>query len=334
MLFIRIDMTKSAIHKLIVEVILEALWGQKFKLSVSDPHSSRRGIYTAVASKNVKPGELPYRITWFIGNDALGHVDLTWEEINNILEIKYFPKDIVDRISQTWDIEPYNYHILPINYITEGRVINEGMSIGVSGHNYGEDIVNIGSLSWWLASNVQIPIMKKMTDDEKKTIQMDIITPDGNSYDQMSGKLNVYIGAFPEKWRPMLLGGIQHFMDKHGVIYGKWTQGTSALHGKAKVVIPIESVNPTRDPALSIHLAYGTVKELKELLGLESSDHGDENTFLVDASELIERIREYKANSEQAISPTVPAKFTLILETLLKMATWALKHGYTEISGG
>jgi hypothetical protein len=89
-----------------MEIILEAAFGKKFKLQIT-----KGGIPTtflAMATANAKPGELPYRITWFsLERNALGypdnrHVDLTFEEMQSILNTKIFPPEIVKRIQMRY----------------------------------------------------------------------------------------------------------------------------------------------------------------------------------------------------------------------------------------
>ena len=49
----------------------------------------------AILSKNSKPGEKPYRISVFSGTDAKGHVELTQQEAEEILQNHKLPDDVI-----------------------------------------------------------------------------------------------------------------------------------------------------------------------------------------------------------------------------------------------
>ena len=83
--------------RLLMEIIVEASIGKKFPIILT-----KNGIETkliGIASVNTKPGERPYRITWFTLNLSDNrHVDLSLEEMTAILNSKSFPPDIIQRI--------------------------------------------------------------------------------------------------------------------------------------------------------------------------------------------------------------------------------------------
>ena len=86
---------------LIMEILHEALWGKRFKLNTIEKNGIHRS-YAGMATANIKPGELPYRISWFYGQHAAGHIDLTWEEVNFIIDKCYFPPEIIKRAEKKW----------------------------------------------------------------------------------------------------------------------------------------------------------------------------------------------------------------------------------------
>jgi hypothetical protein len=71
--------------------ILEVLYGKKFVLKVGTGLSAHR--FAVLLSKNVIPGELPYRVTWFyldgrsgkMHHDPYGHMDIDDEEAQLVM---------------------------------------------------------------------------------------------------------------------------------------------------------------------------------------------------------------------------------------------------------
>lgn len=80
--------------------------------------------YEGVLSKNPKPGERPYRISWFsnVGKPnvaAEGHIDMDEAEVNYVLEKKQFPQTVYDRI----DLHPKNLQLFDI----DEQILNESL---------------------------------------------------------------------------------------------------------------------------------------------------------------------------------------------------------------
>ena len=96
------------LKRLLVEIILEAMFGQKFKLRVTK--NGQMKAFIGMATANAKPGERPYRITWFSLGQAImkgsipdnRHVDLDFDEMKQILAAKEFPPEIVKRIQDRY----------------------------------------------------------------------------------------------------------------------------------------------------------------------------------------------------------------------------------------
>jgi hypothetical protein len=89
-------MVKS-LKSLLMEIIVEASIGKKFPIFLTK--NGKKTTYIGIASANTKPGERPYRITWFTPDLSINHhVDLTLNEMISILEHKTFPVEIVQRI--------------------------------------------------------------------------------------------------------------------------------------------------------------------------------------------------------------------------------------------
>lgn len=69
---------------------LMELYGKKIELQFTNQHYGGTNIYPSLLSLNVKPDELPYRLTWFQNDehDVLeprGHIDITREEYNLLM---------------------------------------------------------------------------------------------------------------------------------------------------------------------------------------------------------------------------------------------------------
>ena len=322
----------SSIKTLIIEVLLEALWGKQFQLVVRGGKFNY-GKYTAIASKNTIPDERPYRITWFhSGEVPAGHIDLEWEEMNHILEIKKFPDDIVQRISLKWGIPIQSYTILPMLYECKNTpIITEGINLTVAGHKYDDQYEDIFELALWLAKKVQGPLMSKMSEEEKKIIKHDIITPDGGN----GNIINVYIGLFPEKWRAKLLGGIEYFLKKDEVKTGPWAVNQSKVYSHndqpvQTVRIPITKLNPKKDAAPSVSMSYSSLKTIMNLLKLDPN-YFDDYMSSVPVDDLLHKIEVFKNSDDE--ESVYDDKLQYFINKLNDMAQWAKKHGNTHING-
>lgn len=97
-----------SLKRLLMEIIAEAMFGQKFKLRVTKDGQMK--AFIGMATANAKPGEKPYRITWFSLGQAIAqggipdnrHIDLDLEEMKAILAAKEFPPEIVKRIQEKY----------------------------------------------------------------------------------------------------------------------------------------------------------------------------------------------------------------------------------------
>jgi hypothetical protein len=95
------------LKNILLEILLEASFGKKFPIEMKKNGNST--TFIGIASANAKPGELPYRITWFTSNLALNrHIDITYNDMMNILNMKYFPPEIVQRIKIKWPDDEMN----------------------------------------------------------------------------------------------------------------------------------------------------------------------------------------------------------------------------------
>lgn len=97
---------RLSLKTLLLELLFEAAFGKQFLIQIRKNGTSIK--YPGIATANTKPDERPYRITWFFPSpndpDLLTnrHVDLTYEEMMEIMKLRYFPKDIVNRIKERY----------------------------------------------------------------------------------------------------------------------------------------------------------------------------------------------------------------------------------------
>ena len=92
---------KISLKTLLMEMLIESMYGKKFPIKVIK--NGIEQVFTGIASANVKPGERPYRITWFKPDLTDNrHVDLDFQEMENILNTKRFPEEIINRIKMKW----------------------------------------------------------------------------------------------------------------------------------------------------------------------------------------------------------------------------------------
>jgi hypothetical protein len=90
-----------SLKTLLMEILLEASFGKKFMLTLKKRGMEKKHV--AMATANAKPGERPYRITWFTDSfDENRHVDLTYEEMMDILKRSEFPPETVQRIKSRY----------------------------------------------------------------------------------------------------------------------------------------------------------------------------------------------------------------------------------------
>lgn len=215
--------------------------------------------------------------------------------------------------------------------IKESKLTLEGINISVQGYNYSDDVVDISSLCWWISKKVLLPILNKMTEEEKKTITTDLFQPDGNDYDRSNGIMNVYIGIIPQRWQASVLGGVQYFLDERGIEYGPWKEDVSKVYHLNKPVktirIPIIDLYPSEDPAPSMHVTYSTIMEVLSAIGMENTFN--DYQFNASAEEIIKRVKKLQTSSMQTTGTA-----DIFANQLKDMAEWALKHGYKTLSGG
>jgi hypothetical protein len=107
----------------LIQILLE-IFGQKYHLSVTNPNGSELKKIPALVSKNTKPGERPFRITWF--NDQMipyKHYDIDAEELKHMDDTHSLPKRVEDKILNHMNLTGNSLKLLKM--IPDKTPINE-----------------------------------------------------------------------------------------------------------------------------------------------------------------------------------------------------------------
>lgn len=91
---------KYFLKSLLMEIIAENLFGRKFSITMLK-HGNPT-VLMGIASANTKPGERPYRITWFDDELRNHHIDVEVEELVSVLSSGEFPPALIQRIKEKW----------------------------------------------------------------------------------------------------------------------------------------------------------------------------------------------------------------------------------------
>jgi hypothetical protein len=90
-------MTRQSLREDIRTLLKEALFGKPIVLDVGGKN------YIGLVSSNTRPGELPYRITWFDGTSRANltpiqpHLELSQDEADEIVNTGKLPETVRDK---------------------------------------------------------------------------------------------------------------------------------------------------------------------------------------------------------------------------------------------
>jgi len=97
-IYIHMDKVFSEIlRKDIKKILMEALFGKPIMLNVNNQQ------YIGLVSKNMRPGELPYRISWFEGSSRENltpmqpHIQLSEKEAKSIVDSGELPESVKEK---------------------------------------------------------------------------------------------------------------------------------------------------------------------------------------------------------------------------------------------
>lgn len=192
-------------------------------------------------------------------------------------------------------------------------------------------IESMGELASWLNRKIIDPLKKKMNPDEPITGQHYPIMSDGSSFHDPYGNIKVFVGMFPDKWRPRILGGVSHFLDQIGAKHSNWELvGKDYQDDKRFVNIQVDLTKPQ---APKIVMSNGALQMIMDLLEIGTSyQYGGHFTMKIPAQELHDRIEEYFSNAEGGISPLPQnTKIRAYLNEMKSLCKWAINHGIKTI---
>lgn len=96
------QLTRKILREEIRRVLLEALFGRPITLNVGGQN------YIGLVSKNTRPGEKPYRITWFEGTSRENlkviqpHMQIDEPEAKQIVDTGELPETVKDQLWQVF----------------------------------------------------------------------------------------------------------------------------------------------------------------------------------------------------------------------------------------
>jgi len=211
------------------------------------------------------------------------------------------------------------------------------ITIGVAGHSVSFDMVTMNDLAKAITKKVVDPIRNKLTVPEQVNFTHDPVLTDASAYHETSGNLNIFIGMFPDKWRPKVLGGVAYVIKQMRIKTEKWeTIGQGYADDKKFVRIPVTHLGVNEDPAPTIQMFKDTLLKIKELLelGKEYDTNEDRSSLVINTYDLEERLNTYEDLVTQDLAPHIPLtnkKIRQYLQDLRKLVEWAKKHKYPVI---
>ena len=294
-------------------LLLEELFGKKMEISYLGNY------YQAVLSKNTKPGELPYRISWFgsVGNEQLhakGHIHITEKEALYIQKYEKLPPKFYERFngftSQTFNIQQIYENLLLLEessreldlWLENKTSINESMTVMVKDGNYSDDLSQLTGVCNKLMSGVLSPFLQKLPQDQQNYFRKngvgfyETIVPDGSYFDPHPhgpggyggiGIINVYLSGFTSDSMREITRQIFDNLRKWNI---KWKTPKIDQSGMYKIskVLRIPVVNNPNKSEVAPEMQLSNINSYQifhNLLQFEG-----EHNFSMTAKELIERI--------------------------------------------
>lgn len=290
--------------KKVKSLLFEEIFGKKMKVRWFGE------TMDAVLSKNTKPGEEPYRVSWFSYTKtpqhltAEGHIDISKEEVDYILDNKQFPPSVYKRIM----ISPTQLIIVNENlllleessreidlWLENKTIINESMTVSVKGMEYDRNMGDMNDVCNALLDNVLSPILRKLPQDQQDYFKKngvpfyDTIVMDGDFYQskrQDVGTINFYISGLIESTKQQVLNGILEYLKKLNIEWSTPKVEQSGVYKSQVIRIPVIK-NPNKsERAPEMNLSnINSYQIFHNLLQYEG-----EHSFSMTAKDLVERI--------------------------------------------
>jgi len=314
------------------EPLKEELYGKRLKINYFGDEVD------AVLSKNMKPddrwpiSQYPYRISWF--EDAhtsepqpQGHIELTQEEVDYILENQQFPLSVYDRIKLS------TKHFMMVNpslheslllledssreidlWLENKNIIAETMNMVVSGANY-KRTDRLDELVNHLQDTVVSPILRRMTDEQeiayfhKNSVGFwNLLSVDGSYYEMQSGNpalgtINLYPGGITSRYLRPIMIGILRELKKLGIKWGQLKREKSGAYKISDVIrIPIVE-NNSKGYDGPHELNFSNINAYQIFHNLLQFD--GEHSFEMDAKDLMQRIEAILKHDKSWIDKNV-----------------------------
>ena len=286
---------KVDIKSLIYEVLTESLYGKPLTLKVG------KFKLPALISKNVKPDEEPYRLTWFVTSgahfDAGGHLQLTSQEVNQIMTTNKLSPEHERDLQRNFLIDkvPITIDFTAPKLVECIDLLNESMNVNVAGANYSRTD-RLDSLVSHLLTTVVSPILHKIPEDQQEYFRKNsvgfynMLVADGSYYsgtDPNKGTINLYTNGIIISVLQNILKSIFAELRKLGVKWGKVKHEQSGAFKSKVIRIPIIKNNSIYSGPPELNMSNRNAMHMfKDVLQFEDHDY----TFIIDAKELKERV--------------------------------------------
>jgi hypothetical protein len=223
----------------------------------------------------------------------------------------------------------------------EWLTLMETVSVYVKDYNSGEKLNNLYDLSWWLTKRLQkIPAFNQATNPE-------VLTIDGIDVHAPTGRLNFYTAGIPKDAISKILAGIKYYLDELKVKYGPFQTDKSKLFKTEVIRIPIFHL-PTQQKAGELPPEFNITNDsadylFKGILGYSTLEELES----INVRDLLQRIQNLPEYSIKPIPPSDQKgekgarvinfgldeeRIKRYLETLEKLAMWAINHGYDYLT--
>lgn len=270
-------------------------------------------VLPAVLSRNTIPHEKPYRITVISQSKPKGHIELTKEEAEELLQNFKLPDDVIAKWGSRFQLVKIHENInknellllledsaREIDLWLENKIpIEESMNMIVSGANY-KRTDRLDELVSHLQDTVVSPILRTITDKaqidffQKNSVGFwDMLSADGSYYEKTEGNpgvgiINFYIAGISTEMKRHILLGILKQLKSLNIKWGKLKQEKSKAYKISDVIrIPID-VNNSKEYEGPAQLNFSNVNAYQIFHNI--LQYEGEHSFQMDAKDLMERI--------------------------------------------
>jgi len=225
------------------------------------------------------------------------------------------------------------------------------MDVYVVDHTYDQEVDNILHLCFALSHDFFTLLSKILTNEEmehwKQNRPMEVLAPDGYSWDKPSGVMNFYIVGLPESKLPKIVSMLKYILGEKGVKFGDLIYEKSGIFDSNVVRFPIielpsqEINNPPK-----MHLSNANMRFLfEDLLGLNLDQHSFDTWQIsqkidLARSTLKNKLQEENRERKEMSGGNVHVMLVQddqalsYLDRLQSVCDWATENGYVKIGVG